>query len=78
MSLEALARSVIGSTGRVFLSRDLDGMAPWLDLLSPVPEDHLERAESVRGITKDRAREALEPLAALFAGSQVELFRSLE
>jgi len=30
--------------GRIVLTKDLDGIAPYLDPLEPIPRDHIERA----------------------------------
>ena len=36
--------------GRILMSRDLDGMFPYLDPIKPIPRKHLEKAAEKAGI----------------------------
>ncbi len=57
--MEALARQNFEGRVAVLLSRDLDGINPFLDPHKPVPEAHLRRGAERFGISEQEARDLL-------------------
>lgn len=53
----------MGNSGIVLLSKDLDGIAPFLDPLEPIPDDHVQNASRRLEMSVEAVRDHLSGLA---------------
>ena len=68
--IRGLACSALGKMhsefGRILPTRDLDGVAPYLDPLEPIPRDHIEKAAKECGILPEDIDAQVASLSAHF------------
>jgi len=49
--------------GRIVLTKDLDGQSPYLDLLQPIPLEHIQAAAAKAGVDADKINRVVDSLS---------------